>query len=264
MIDCDYCGRGNEPGQLHCRECVTLLPSPQIAEDTPPSAEPPDLRLLNPSSLDGVFVFKEGFHRADWSAMERFIAANVNPEDQLAAWNEAVLFWISKVRADLGGCYSLFESEQTVLLCNQPVQTARWILDYAGRTAVTIREILGPTAWRGWAGRNVLLIFSDEDDYYQYLAFHTPEGEQAKSGGVCIHSGYTHVALPWYGETDTANTIVHELTHDCLAHLPLPPWLNEGVAVTIQKAVAPPARSVGQSDGSVIFDAAINWRAPIM
>src|SRR6185503_13228355 len=36
-------------------------------------------------------------------------------------------------------------------------------------------------------------------------------------------------------ETAMCHTLVHELTHDCLAHLPLPPWLNEGVAQTIER-----------------------------
>ncbi len=29
-------------------------------------------------------------------------------------------------------------------------------------------------------------------------------------------------------------TAAHELTHACLAHLPIPLWLNEGIAVTIE------------------------------
>ncbi len=32
-------------------------------------------------------------------------------------------------------------------------------------------------------------------------------------------------------------TAAHELTHACLAHLPLPLWLNEGLAVTMEHAI---------------------------
>jgi hypothetical protein len=61
-----------------------------------------------------------------------------------------------------------------------------------------------------------------------------------------------------------ANTIVHELTHDCLAHLPLPLWLNEGVAVTLQKAIAPVEWGSSQGDQTVLYAESVNWRPPIM
>lgn len=211
-----------------------------------------------------TFIFKDGFHHPDWNHIQRWIDSNIAPADLEDAWNEAVLLWLNRLRDDLGGDYFIVQARHTILLCDQSPETATWLLDYAGQTAATIRETLGALAWGGWAGRNVVLIFSDEDDYYQYLAHHSPDGEQAKSGGVCIHSGYPHVAFAWYDQTEAANTIVHELTHDCMAHLPLPLWVNEGVAVTMQKAVAPPARPPGQSEQAALFGAAINWRAPIL
>jgi hypothetical protein len=49
-----------------------------------------------------------------------------------------------------------------------------------------------------------------------------------------------------------------------VAHLRLPLWLNEGVAVTLQKAIAPTPRSPGQSDQDALFTATIDWRPPMM
>jgi hypothetical protein len=109
-----------------------------------------------------------------------------------------------------------------------------------------------------------VLIFSEQDDYYQYLSHFGSEGEQAASGGVCIHTGCTHIALPWHDELEAINTITHELTHDCLAHLPLPLWLNEGIAVTLQKAIAPATRPPWQSEQDSLLSASIDWRSPIM
>lgn len=34
--------------------------------------------------------------------------------------------------------------------------------------------------------------------------------------------------------------IAHELTHACLSHLPLPAWLNEGLAVNTERGLSPP------------------------
>jgi len=266
MIGCAYCGRENEESATNCRECGTAL-SPITepaapATETPP--ESPALKFIKPEALEAAFSYEGGFHRADWDWIGQWIESNVAPLDAEAAWDEAVLLWTTKLREDLGGSYFVLQSRQTVLLCDQPLESARWVLEYAGRAANTIKEILGKTAWSGAFGKDVLLVFSDEDDYYQYLSFHSPDGEQAASGGVCIHSGCTHVALPWRDELDAANAIIHELTHDCLAHLPLPLWLNEGVAVTLQKAIAPPPRAVGHSEQDALFSAAINWRAPTM
>jgi hypothetical protein len=261
MYHCAYCGRSNEESALRCHECGTELPALPVP-DTPPEIPAP--RLVDPTALAEAFSFEDSFHRADWNFVRHWIHAHLDPTDSEQAWNEAALLWVGKLREDLGGDYSILQSPQTVLLCERPLETARWLLDYAGRAAITIKEYLADTAWRGAFGKNVVLVFSDVDDYDQYLAHHTPDGEQAASGGVCIHSGYTHIAVPWRDEMDAANAIIHELTHDCLAHLPLPVWLNEGVAVTLQKAIAPPPRALGQSEQDALYAASVNWRAPIM
>lgn len=208
--------------------------------------------------------YENGFHRVDWEAVRIWINANVSPLEADAAWSEAALLWVKQLRDDLGGNFFVLQSNQTILLCDQPLDTARWLLAYAGRTEQTIKTLLGELAWGGARSKDVIIVFSDQDDYYQYLSHYSPDGEQATSGGVCIHSGYTHIAVPWQNETDAANAIVHELTHDCLSHVPLPLWLNEGVAVTLQKAIAPPPRGIAQSDQDALFSAAINWNPPIM
>lgn len=196
--------------------------------------------------------------------VRNWIEASLNPTDWNQAWNEAALMWVEKLRADLGGEYRVLVSPQNILLCDQPFEIARWTSDYAGRAATTIQDYLGQTAWNGASGKDVLLIFTDLDDYDHYVAHHLPEGESPGSGGMCIYSGYTHIAVPWGDQIDTANAIIHELTHDCLAHLPLPAWLNEAVAVTLEKSIGAPRRAVGEGDQSAIYGASIGWRPPIM
>ncbi len=136
--------------------------------------------------------------------------------------------------------------------------------EYAGRAASTIKDYLGQTAWSGTLAKDVLLIFTELDDYDHYVAHHLAEGENPASGGMCLGSGYTHIALPWTDQTDAANAIIHELTHDCLAHLPLPHWLNEAVAVTLERAIGSPRRQIGESDQSAVYGASIGWRPPMM
>lgn len=238
MIHCGYCGKVNVDEATHCFVCGTEFPRPPVPEKPPALPEP---KLINRQALAAGFEHQDGFERADWNFIRQWIESHVAPLDREEAWNEVALFWVTRLRDDLGGGYFVIQSRQTILLSDQPLETARWLLDYTGRAALTIKdkEYLGDTAWRGASGKEVVLVFSEEDDYYQYLAPHSPDGEQAASGGVCIHSGYTHLAMPWRDELETANTIVHELTHDCLAHLPRPLWLNEGVAIASLPAWSP-------------------------
>jgi hypothetical protein len=44
-------------------------------------------------------------------------------------------------------------------------------------------------------------------------------------------------------------TIVHEMTHACLEHLPLPVWLNEGLAVNTEQRLAGAPRTAVDEPG---------------
>lgn len=264
MLECGYCGKANEVGVARCCICgmelVSEIPA-ELPQEKPPPLPPPE--FIQPDVAEAAFSFENGFNRVDWDAIGRWIEANVSPLDADAAWSEAALIWVKRLRDDLGGEYFVMQSGQTILLCDQTLDTARWLLDYANRTDQKINALLGEVAWGGAFARDVILLFSDHDDYYEYLAHYSRDGEQAQSGGVFINSGYTHIAIPWRDEHDAANAVVHELTHACLAHLPIPLWLNEGVAVTLQRAIAPP-NSIDQTPSSAVYSAAINWRPPIM
>jgi hypothetical protein len=220
--------------------------------------------LLLPVAIDHAFRLEEGFHRADWRVIDDWIESKVNPEDRAEAWSEAALLWVSMLRDDLGSSYYVLQSETTILLADLPTETAQWLLRYAGSVASKLQSELKDLAWAGASSKDVLLVFLDLDDYDQYLAFHSKEGIQPASAGVCIHSGYTHIAIPWHDEREAANAVAHELTHDCLAHLQLPLWLNEGVALTLQRAIAPPPVPLGQSRQDMLFSAAIDWRPPLI
>lgn len=265
MIPCGYCGKQNQPTATHCCDCGTELRSagvPEAQSETPP--ELPSPRYITPEALLPALDFVDGFHRADWDFVRQWIESNVDPLDWNDAWSEAALLWVKELRDDLGGTYFILQSGKTILLCDRSLETAFGLLGYAGRVAMTIQGYLGRTARDAGVGKDVVLVFSDQDDYYQYLSHHSPDGEQAASGGVCVHSGYSHIAMPWHDELDAANTIVHELTHDCLSHLPLPLWLNEGVAETMRRAIAPPPRAMGQGEQSAVYAALANWRPPMM
>jgi hypothetical protein len=261
MKSCEYCGEQNERSVTHCRGCGAELHVVATAETRTDSLA---AKLVESSAIQATFAFVDGFHRVDWNSVSQWIEANVGSFDREEAWGEAALVWVRHLREDLGGGYFVLQSARIILLSEQALDTAQWLLDYAGTATETIREHLGPAAWRGALGKRVVLLFSDEDDYYQYLSHHCPDGEQPASGGMCIHSGYTHIAIPWRNAGDAASAIVHELTHDCLSYLPLPLWLNEGVAVTLEKGIGPPPLPLTESEQDSVWSAAFNSRLPTM
>jgi hypothetical protein len=89
-------------------------------------------------------------------------------------------------------------------------------------------------------GHDILVVFDDEDAYYRYVSHYYPEaGEFALSGGMYINSGCGHFVTVKADLRAVEPVIAHELTHACLGHLPIPAWLNEGIAVNTERRLCP-------------------------
>jgi len=160
------------------------------------------------------------------------------------AWNEAARQWIMQVQADLGGDYRIEESRRFILLTVLDCEAGGKILAFAERTLDLIRERLKDAAWETGNGKHVILLFSEEDDYYQYVSYFYREGNHPASGGCLISGeGYVHIAAP-YEPFVFRQMLAHELTHNCVVHLPLPLWLNEGLATMIERTVSTARQTV--------------------
>ena len=57
------------------------------------------------------------------------------------------------------------------------------------------------------------------------------------SSGIYLNKGYGHFAFPHQDISYAEPITAHEMTHALLAHLPIPAWLNEGMAVTIENMI---------------------------
>lgn len=219
---------------------------------------------LNPETVAQYLALHEGLHRVDWDAFYKWMDENVVPENDSPILDQALRLWLAQLHRDMGGTYAVLESDSALLLINQEAHTAKWVLSYIEKTVVTIKRLVGDLAWQHNPGRIVVLVFGDDADYYRYVSYHGREGEEALSLGMCIHGGYTHVALPWQDEDSCAGTIVHELTHASVQHLHLPLWLNEAVAQLLQGSIAPPPKAYGEQPMASYFTAAIDWRPPLI
>ena len=219
-----------------------------------------ELPGLKREEVEGFFVFEDGFHTVDWNAASAWVSSKFAGEEVEDAMRWVVQEWVERLRQDIGGDYHITEGNDVVLLSDRSAHGARWLAGYAERALRTIHEELGSATW---GHLHPLIVFSEEDDYYQYISRFSAEGEQAQSGGIFIGTGYPHIALVSRDANDAASGIVHELTHHCLDHYNLPLWVNEAVAMTLQRQIAPPNYGMG-GDQEAVWGAISSWSPPML
>jgi hypothetical protein len=105
-----------------------------------------------------------------------------------------------------------------------------------GRTLGKITKVLDGIAQVPPWGKDILIVFDDADSYYNYVSYYYPDEERefAYSGGMHINTGCSHYVTIKRELQSVEPVIAHEMTHGCLSHLPLPLWLNEGLAVNTE------------------------------
>ena len=182
----------------------------------------------------------EGLPHLDWHAVSEWVATLTDEAQHDHAWRLCERAWLDHLRVALGPSHELRESEGTLLLCSLDERAAKAALDFVNRTERRVLRVLDGIAKVGGWGHDIVVLFDDEDTYYRYVSHHYPEsGEFAFSGGMFINAGCAHfVAVR--GELHALEpTIAHETTHALLSHLPLPAWLNEGLAVNTERRLCP-------------------------
>ncbi|MBT2746518.1 MULTISPECIES: hypothetical protein [unclassified Lysobacter] len=167
--------------------------------------------------------------RPDWSDAERD-----------AFWTAAADRWLQALAQSLGPGYRVLSSERFLLLTALESADAQSFLKFCESARRWIVRNLGPLAQPIGGGKHVCLIFMEDDQYYDYIAHYYPEGgEYAMSSGMFVNAGYGHFALCENDADAMHPTIAHELTHALLAHLPIPTWVNEGMAVNTEHSLFP-------------------------
>lgn len=174
----------------------------------------------------------------DWDA---HAATAPTDESRLDAfWNAAAETWLSKLGASFDPGFSIARSPEFLLLSNLPTRRRDLVLGYGERTRKAILRNLDGIAASVGHGRHVIVVVDDADQYYDYISNYYPErGEFAYSSGMFLHSGYGHFVLIATDLDQMEPIIAHELTHALVAHLPIPAWLNEGLAVNTERLLVP-------------------------
>lgn len=208
----------------------------------------PHLPLPLKVSAAGVADFDVATHltqsdsvpHLDWNAAQDWVNSVVVEAEQAAAWSALERAWLVHLCAALGEGYQLRGQGDALLLSSLPGHVADATLAFVNKTTQRILRLLDGVANVPEFGHDILIVFDDEDTYYRYVShFYAEDGEFAGSGGMYINHGCGHFVTVKADLRAIEPVVAHELTHSCLSHLPIPAWLNEGIAVNTEKRLCP-------------------------
>lgn len=217
-----------------------VLPAPVAAAQ--PSPAPDRLQAPGVEAFDvrAALADAHGLPVLDWAAAQAWVARIADSAEQARAWTACETAWLQHLQAALGPAYRLQSQRSVILLSTLPAHVAEATLGFVNKSVQRIlRTLDGVASTPDW-GQDILIVFDDEDGYYRYVSHYYPDaGEFAASSGMYIHHGCGHFVTVKADLHAVEPVIAHELTHACVSHLPLPAWLNEGLAVNTEQRLAP-------------------------
>jgi hypothetical protein len=277
MKACPWCGREQTDDAQACSECGAELsskaqptPRPQASQtrqslsqklnqwfQRKPPKQPVEIVADTPVDFLQIpmgFKFSEGFSRPNWQEITDFVRREIPEKDWPAAWDSVARRWLAQLKGESQGKSQVYTSEHFFCLSDLGFDATRRLMDHAEFGLDLLHKNLGNAAFTNFHGKHVLLLFSDLDTYFAYISHFYPEGNHALSLGSFLRGGYSHIALPNSGSIERALT--HELAHNLLCHLPLPTWLNEGLAVALEARLE---RNAFQLDQDAVDRHASHW-----
>ena len=171
----------------------------------------------------------------DWRAVEDWLSRLPSVEARSAIKADCQRAWLLHLRDALGGAYELHESAQCFVLSPYTDRFAAATLDFVARTRERVAATLAGLAQEQSADKEILIVFTDPNAYYRYISHAYPDdGEFSFSSGMFLHAGCPHFVTVHDEMHTVERVIAHEMTHASLAHLRIPLWLNEGIAVNTE------------------------------
>jgi hypothetical protein len=198
-----------------------------------------DVAVATPLETFDFFPVSESrFVVPDWDRVRDSLSARLQIDDPHDVWSRVARAWMGSFVESLGGTFVVAESENFFLVSPNGDRANRVFLEYAEKTLRRILSLLDRIGSDDGDGKFCVIAFADEDQYYEYVANYYPdEGEFAFSSGMYLQAGYGHFVCVCSAMRELEPVIAHELTHALLSHLPIPAWLNEGLAVNTERVL---------------------------
>jgi len=225
---------------------------PEEEDEAEPGPDAPAILYANARPFDVAAHLHGDGHMPllDWAALDAW-AAEAAPDDDAVrarAVEQGRRAWLLQLRDALGGHMALLETADCYVLSPLVPSVARATAQYVTRTRQRIGQLLQGMADFPAGHKSILLVLDSEESYCEYVAQYYDEGEFARSGGMFIHFGCPHFVAVAADLAAIEPVIAHEMTHSALAHLHLPTWLDEGLAVNTERRLTgtPPPRHTPQ------------------
>ena len=194
------------------------------------------------SELNGFFEdcleVRDGFSRVDWEGLSHY-THKLGDSDEL--WSEIARLWVSQLVSEVKDDCVQFESSNFLLVSSGSISESEntSILSFLEMARRQILSTLSGIASDEGYGKHVVLIFADSDEYYRYISdFYQESATMTYSAGVYLNRGYGHFAMTYLDMNEAEATLGHELTHALLSHLPIPTWVDEGLAVGMENLLS--------------------------
>ncbi len=214
-----------------CPECANYVDVPEQREDFT-TLQSPSVTL--PSGQEFPLEMREGLTRPRWDLLIPEIMGTTPQEELNECFTVAVRCWLSELARSCGRGYDASESANFHLMSKLDEGQAAVVHRHCEQTLSKILDLLDGIADDSGYGPHVILLFHSHRLFYSYIAPFHPEGEFGGAGGIFLtEGGYPHIAAPFFRD-HWQGTIVHELVHALVSHLPLPLWLNEGVTMLVE------------------------------
>jgi hypothetical protein len=163
------------------------------------------MEALDRESVTRHMPVLEGYPRPDWPALEELIGRlpQAMAHDH---WSRIARLWLTVTAEHLGSPYRVAETANFFVLTHLDARASALVERFIERAWKQIRSGLEGAVEESGYGQGVVMLFSSQEAYYEYSAHFYPDGEHPLSSGV-------------------------------FAGLPLPLWLNEGLAVTFENEI---------------------------
>lgn len=197
-----------------------------------------DIAPVDLDWLDQYFREHEGIRQPDWEAIYTHLEKGISVELEDEFWNDLARAWMRRVTDDLTGDYCRTESENFILISPKNLSFSVSLVAYLERCRKRLLSIAKGILKHDGDFKFVVIAFDSIDAYYDYVSYFGPvDGEFGLTSGMFIDQGYGHFVF-FADEMDQIEPIaVHEMTHAFLRHLPIPLWLNEGMAVNMESMI---------------------------
>lgn len=186
--------------------------------------------------LPQFLITHENMPLLDARQLANWLNDNVAAELHPSIWEEAKRAWLLHVRDALGANFQITESETALLLSSLNPNTARTTANFMSKALEQVLGVLDGIARAPQHGKDILIVFEDAESYYRYVSFFYPEAAMHGLGrGIYIRAGIGHFVTVKADLYAIQSVMAHEMTRNCLMHLPLPLWLNAGIAANTER-----------------------------